>query len=144
MKFHWGHGIFTFYAFFVATLIVVVVKSTGFDNSLVTEEYYARDINYQQEYDRRLNSNSLEQSVIIERGESGMNLRFPTFQPVEGTVLFYRPSSKDHDQRLPITVNNGNMPLDLSGLKFGNYQLIVEWKSEGVSYYDELDLTVNP
>lgn len=144
MKFHWGHGIFTFYAFFVATLIVVVVKSTGFDNSLVTEEYYARDINYQQEYDRRLNSNSLAQSVILETLESETNLRFPTSQPVEGSILFYRPSSKDHDHRLPIATQNGSMPLDLSGLKLGSYQLIVEWKSAGVSYYDELDLTVKP
>lgn len=144
MKFHWGHGIFAFYSFFVVTLIIVVVKSTGFDNSLVTEEYYARDINYQQEYDRRLNSNSLEKSVVLELTKEGKQLHFPTSQPVEGTVLFYRPSSKKHDLRQPINATNGRMQLDLSNLKFGRYQLIIEWKTEGVSYYDELDLTVTP
>lgn len=144
MKFHWGHGIFVFYTFFVLTLIVVVIKSTGFDNSLVTEEYYARDINYQQEYDRRWNSKLLAQSVTLEPAKAGMQLHFPTKEPIQGTVHFYRPSSKDHDQQVPITVNNGNMPLDLSKLKMGKYQLIVEWSAKGVEYFDELDLTVNP
>lgn len=144
MKLHWGHGIFIFYSFFVVTLIIVVIKSTGFDNSLVTEEYYARDINYQQEYDRRMNSNSLAQSVVLEYAATGAYLSFPTNQPIEGTVLLYRPSSKNHDQRLPIQVENGRMPLDISGLKPGKYQAIVEWKTGGVSYYDELDLTVTP
>ena len=144
MKFHWGHGIFIFYTFFVLTLIVVVIKSTGFDNSLVTEEYYARDINYQQEYDRRWNSKLLAQSVVLEPAKKGMQLHFPTDDPIKGTVHFYRPSSKDHDQQLPITVTNGYMPLDLSKLKTGKYQLIVEWNAKGVEYFDELDLTVNP
>lgn len=147
MKFHWGHGIFTFYAFFVATLIIVVVKSRTFDNSLVYENYYARDINYQQEYDRRLNSNSLSDPLRMVASDNGYALRFPPSitGKVAGTVHLYRPSTKNDDRRLPLMVlDDGTMELPLKGMNPGRYSAIVEWSAGGVEYYDELDLDVRP
>ena len=147
MKFHWGHGIFVFYVFFVATLVVVVIKSRTFDNSLVDENYYARDINYQQEYDRRLNSNSLAEPLRIVAADGGYELRFPRIGPgkVAGTVHLYRPSTNEDDRRLPLMVlDDGTMPLPLKGMNPGRYSAIVEWRANGVDYYDELDLTVKP
>ncbi|MEO0731345.1 MAG: FixH family protein, partial [Bacteroidota bacterium] len=92
MKFHWGHGIFLFYLFFVGTLVMVVIKSTTFDNSLVTEEYYARDINYQQEFDRRQNSAQLPTKLALREEGARKSLVFPTEVGVDisGTVHFYR------------------------------------------------------
>lgn len=147
MKFHWGHGIFVFYVFFVATLVVVVIKSRTFDNSLVDENYYARDINYQQEYDRRFNSNSLAEPLRIVTADGGYALRFPKSGPgkVTGSVHLYRPSTKEDDRRLPLMVlDDGTMPLPLTGMNPGRYAAIVEWSAGGVDYYDELDLTVKP
>ena len=145
MKFHWGHGIAAFYSFFVATLVIVVIKSTAFDNSLVTEQYYARDLNYQQEFDRRQNSDRLLESVRLETGANGQELVFPAGGQVNGTVLFYRPSTRHDDRKFNLRVNpSGRMPLNFTGMTLGRYQAIVEWSADGVSYYDELDLTVNP
>ncbi|TXF91034.1 hypothetical protein FUA23_04320 [Neolewinella aurantiaca] len=145
MKFNWGHGIFTFYVIFVATLVVVVIKSRTFDNSLVYENYYARDINYQQEYDRRLNSNSLADPLRIVSSDEGYALQFPPSleEKVEGTVLLYRPSTKSDDRRVALEVNpEGTMSLPLRGMNPGRYEAIVEWQSGGVKYYDELDLNI--
>ena len=143
MKFHWGHGIFLFYVVFVASLVTVVIKSRDFDNSLVTEEYYARDLNYQQDYDRRMNSKSLAEPLSIMRVNGQYQLLFPkgNNQGVEGTVLLYRPSSKHDDRLLKLSVNaGGTMPLRVEGLKPGRYQAVVEWSANGVDYFDELDL----
>jgi len=147
MKFHWGHGIFTFYVFFVAVLVIVVVKSRTFDNSLVDDNYYARDINYQQEFDRRLNSNALADPLRIVATAKGYELRFPDAREnrVNGSVHLYRPSSKKDDRRLVLSVDEqGHMALPLAGMKPGRYEAIVEWNAGGVEYYDELALTVNP
>lgn len=143
MKFHWGHGIFLFYVFFAASLVVVVIKSRQFDNSLVTEQYYARDLNYQQEYDRRMNSNSLTEPLSIMRVNGQYQLLFPKGknEGVEGTVLLYRPSSKHDDRLLKLEVgSSGTMALQTNGLKPGRYQAVVEWSANGVDYFDELDL----
>ncbi|MFT6000703.1 MAG: hypothetical protein ACI81P_003166 [Neolewinella sp.] len=145
MKFNWGHGIAVFYSFFVLTLIVVVVKSRTFDNSLVTEEYYARDINYQQEYDRRQNSEDLAQSVRLEKVADNYRIIFPdALAPsTKGTLLFYRPSSKLHDRLVKIVVDEaGGMNLSLTGLEPGFYRAILEWSAEGKDYWDEFTLTV--
>ena len=101
MKFNWGHGIFLFYSLFALSLIIVVIKSTEFDNSLVTEDYYAKDITYQKMIDRKANSQALGHPVALQRMEDGFNLIFPTQElggPVEGTAHFYRPSSSDFDK----------------------------------------------
>ena len=143
MKFHWGHGIFLFYVVFVASLVTVVIKSRQFDNSLVTEEYYTRDLNYQQEYDRRMNSKSLAEPLSIMRVNGQYQLLFPKGknEGVEGTVLLYRPSSKHDDRLLKLKVGaGGTMPLQTDGLKPGRYQAVVEWSANGIDYFDELDL----
>lgn len=145
MKFNWGHGIFTFYVFFVAILVVVVIKSRTFDNSLVDENYYARDINYQQEYDRRSNSDALVNPLRMVATEGGYELQFPVKgqKRVTGTLHLYRPSTKNDDRRLPLAVrDDGGMVLPLKGMTPGRYEAIVEWNADGVGYYDELDLHI--
>jgi nitrogen fixation protein FixH len=145
MRFHWGHGIAVFYSLFVLTLIVVVVKSRTFDNSLVTEEYYARDINYQQEYDRRQNSEDLTYGVRLEKTAEHYRVVFPEglAPSTKGTVLFYRPSSKLHDRLVKIKVDEaGGMNLPLNGLEPGFYRAILEWSAAGKDYLDEFTLTV--
>lgn len=147
MKMHWGHSIFVFYLFFVATLVVVVVKSRTFDNSLVTEAYYERDINYQQEYDRKYNSKQLSSPVALVENNGTHQLHFPSQKAddVTGTVLLYRPSSKDNDRLLQLSVSpDGTMPLDTRGMKPGKYTAVVIWDNEGEGYYDELPLQVQP
>jgi nitrogen fixation protein FixH len=145
MKFHWGHGIAVFYTLFVLTLIIVVVKSRTFDNSLVTEEYYARDINYQQEYDRRQNSSDLQKGVRLEKIADQYRVVFPEglATSTKGTLLFYRPSSKLHDRLVKIRVDEaGGMTLSLTGLEPGQYRAILEWSAAGKDYWDEFTLTV--
>ncbi|PPK87600.1 FixH protein [Neolewinella xylanilytica] len=139
MTIHWGHGIALFYSFFVCTLVVVVIKSMGFDNSLVTEAYYQRDINYQQEYERRSNSRTLAEPLRLEHHR----LEFPDYLAPEatGTLLLYRPSSKRYDRTVRLDLDaEGGMDLPVAGLPGGRYVAIVEWEAAGRKYYDELDL----
>ncbi len=145
MKFHWGHGIALFYSLFALTLVVVVIKSTAFDNSLVTEEYYQRDINYQAEYNRRQNSDQLVQQVSLEKVEGQYRVVFPEriAADAKGTLHFYRPSSAKDDRIIPIKVDAaGGMNLSLTGLKPGRYRAILEWSSGGKDYWDEFSLVV--
>jgi hypothetical protein len=143
MALNWGQSIALFYSFFVCVLIIVVIQSRTFDNSLVTEDYYARDINYQQEYDRRSNSARLGAGPQV-RCESGdCRLSFPAklAERASGNVQIYRPSSKRHDRRLSLRLDEaGAMDLPLNGLPRGYYRVIVEWSAAGTDYYDELDL----
>lgn len=148
MKFNWGHGIFLFYSLFALSLIVVVIKSTEFDNSLVTDDYYAKDITYQRMLDRKANSRALEHPVELRRLESGFNLIFPREDltgPVSGTAHFYRPSSSDYDKIVPLkTTEAGSMYLASDDLSAGFYRLKVEWTAGGKEFYDEFTIQLRP
>ncbi|WP_116125431.1 FixH family protein [Lewinella sp. IMCC34183] len=142
MKLHWGHGIALFYLFFVGVLALAVVQSTRFDNSLVTEDYYLRDIHYQQEYERRSNSRQRGTPLEVQRDGQAVRLRFPAGTgPASGTVLLYRPSTARHDRRVRVHLDpGGSMALPTGGLPRGRYVAIVEWSADGTDYYDELNL----
>ena len=111
----------------------------------MTEEYYARDINYQQEYDRRQNSNDLQKGVRLEKIADQYRVVFPEGRATstKGTLLFYRPSSKLHDRLVKIKVDEaGGMTLSLAGLEPGQYRAILELSAAGKVYWDEFTLTV--
>jgi hypothetical protein len=148
MKFNWGHGIFLFYSLFALSLIVVVIKSTEFDNSLVADDYYAKDITYQRMIDRKTNSQELERPVELRRIDGGFNLIFPEAildGRVEGTAHFYRPSSSDFDKIVALkTGETGSMFLSSDGLSAGFYRLKVEWSAGGTEYYDEFAVHLRP
>lgn len=145
MSIHWGHSIFAFYTFFVAVLVLVVIKSTSFDNSLVSRDYYAQDLAFQQEYERRLNSNRLSEPVSLEKQEDTYYLQFPILPSEGGEIHFYCPMSERFDRKKALAVDaSGKMDLDLKGLRPGYYRVIARWSSGGAHYLDEFDLQVQP
>ena len=148
MKFHWGHGIALFYGIFALALILVVIKSTSFDNSLVFDDYYAQDIRYQETIDRRANSKSLEQPVLLMQEGSCHYLVFPVNElsgKVSGQIQFYRASSNRYDRFQEIELEEeGRICLNSEDLIGGFWQLKVNWTSAGVDYLDEFDLYLTP
>lgn len=141
MKFNWGTGIFLFYSFFVAALVFQVYKSTQYDRTLVVEDYYAKDLQYQSHLDKLQNSADLPEKVRIEldRKAEMLSIQFPEDLPgPTGTVLLYRPNDKNLDLRLPLQVDDQNrMTLPTSHLKPGKWKVQVDWQCNGVPYFDE-------
>lgn len=147
MKFNWGTGIFIFYTVFALSLVVVVVKSTQYDNSLVTKDYYAKDITYQRTIDAKRNSSLLNQAVDMAITPGNCQLSFPLAEvdgPISGTLHFYRPSSSKYDRIVKLkTDGGGRMLVGTEELHPGYYQAIVEWSAGDKHYYDEFPLVIN-
>ncbi|RMF23875.1 MAG: hypothetical protein D6765_12475 [Bacteroidetes bacterium] len=141
MKFNWGTGIFLFYSFFVAALAFQVYKSTQYDRTLVVEDYYAQDLQYQSHLDKLQNSADLPEKVRIEleRPADRLTIQFPENLPgPTGTVSLYRPDDKNLDLQLPLKVDDHNrMTLPTAPLKPGKWKVQVDWQSDGVPYFDE-------
>ena len=49
---NWGTGIAIFYGTFMVIMITFVIKSRSVDHSLVMDNYYEEDINYQSHMDK--------------------------------------------------------------------------------------------
>ncbi|PHI19719.1 hypothetical protein CEQ90_11775 [Lewinellaceae bacterium SD302] len=143
-NFHWGHGIALFYTTFALTMIFAVIKSTSFDNSLVTKDYYAQDIAYQQTMDRLSHSRELVRGVRVDKREDQYVLVFPiqdVGDDITGKVQLYSPVSSDRDLNWDLMAGeDGEQRIPLEKIPNGRYQLIVKWTDGKLQYQDEFPL----
>lgn len=146
MKFNWGTGIFIFYTLFAGSLFFQVYKSTQYDNSLVENNYYEKDLAYQQQYEKKANSLALKQGLVIDyqKDNSAIALTFPkTIHTINGTVSFYRADDESMDVQLPITLNADQMMvLNSDKLAQGAWKVLVDWVGDEVPYFDETKILI--
>ena len=147
MKLNWGTGIAIFYVFFVLLLMVALVQSKKIQRSMVTENYYEQGLKYKQKFDRIKNSSQLSEKVkIAQNTETGMiDITFPSdLGQIGGEVLFYRPSSKGLDVKMPIKdLNNGVLNIASKPFVKGNWAVQVDWEASGKKYFDKANLYLN-
>lgn len=141
MKFNWGTGIALFYGTFVAVLLYFVIKSTKQDNSLVSDDYYAEDLKYQEHYEKLHNAASLEQDLEIrENGTLGqLEFLFPEkLGQVEGEIHFFCPSDSRVDFKVPIQANGQPVQaISFRDLKKGYWKIKVDWQAGGTRFFKE-------
>ena len=146
MKFTWGTGIALFYVLFVAALVFALVQSRKVDHSLVMEDYYQADIEYQSHYDKLANAKALPTNLVIsqELEKQVVNFQFPSdLGAIEGNILFYRPSDKDLDFQVAIRTDQANrLEVPTNGLTPGLWKVKVDWKAQGRSFYTEEVITL--
>lgn len=139
-KINWGTGIFLFYTFFATTLFYQVYRSTQYDHSLVVENYYEKDLAYQNTFDKLNNSQSLKNPLQIHYDEilRLVEIEFPAeIKNIKGSVLFYRASDKKEDTLLPIQLATDNcMTIFVRSLKPGLWKIEIDWEGDNTPYLD--------
>lgn len=144
MKFNWGTGIAVFYTLFAITMVFFVIKSTTYDNSLVVEDYYTKDLNYQEHYDRLENAQSLSDDLKIQLNASlgKVDFLFPeNMGSISGQILFYNPMTKDRDFTVDISPNKLNqMVVPIKELPNGRWKIKVNWEGDGLPFYKETEI----
>lgn len=138
MKFNWGHGIALFYVIFVGTLLTVLIKSFSVDHSLVVEDYYAKDIAYQKQYDKSVNSlNTDLLEMRYDQDNGNVIFELKESSNATGTIAFYRASDKSKDFNVEITSNHMEIPV--GHLSEGKWRVKIDWNTNGKSFYQEKD-----
>lgn len=147
MKFNWATGIVTGMALFIGFILFLVYQMTtkkGFDHDLVTEEYYAKEIEYQREIDAEKNTQNLMQAIESKKVENGWELTFPPeLQPskIKGKLFLYRPSNEKLDKELPIHLSNARLLIPDKYLLAGRWNITMEWEYEGEWYMYKEEIT---
>lgn len=128
MKLNWGTGIAIFYTIFVLFTGFMVYKAFGEDFDLVTEDYYAQEIKFQNKIDSKERAEKLEGTLqtIVE----GKNLKvlFPQ-KDVEliGSINCFRPSDETKDFTEKFDITDGSFTIPLNKFIKGKYLIKVEW-----------------
>ena len=74
---NWGHKILIVYAVFVGGMLFLAFKSSKQNVDLVTEDYYAKELQYQQKIDELKRTASLSAPVNFEVVNHALTIRFP-------------------------------------------------------------------
>lgn len=140
---NWGHGIVLAIIGFVAiimTMVVISIRMTGIE--LVTEDYYAEEIKYQDQIDRQTSANYLGREVIQYDAQQ-KTLLFDLPKGTKASLELFRPSDETLDQHLDFEVDTDDkMAVPVEKLKRGYWKVQLRWTEEGKEFYEEKKITI--
>jgi len=140
MKINWGTGIvlaFIGFISFIMYFIITMNIDDTYSHDLVTEDYYAEELAYQNDIDKLKNSKNLEENISYQRMTEGLVIHFPSnvdFKEITGKVFLYRPSNKQLDFDTTISLSKPYLLIPDKRLVDGRWNIKIDWKYNGKSY----------
>lgn len=137
---NWGYKIVFAYIAFVLGITFMVIRSSIQKTDLVTTDYYAKELKYQDKIDEMNRTTSLSGLIKCEIRDAQLIIEFPkdfTGKKLEGELVLYCPSDEGRDVKKTFQVKDEPLSLPLSSVKTGQYELHLNWKEGGLSYYFE-------
>ncbi|MDF4222695.1 MULTISPECIES: FixH family protein [Maribacter] len=147
MKINWGTGIVIAIIAFISFIMFFVVKMTtshDANHDLVTEEYYKAELGYQKEIDAERNAINASSQIEIKKSPEGLLVIFPDGYDdtnVKGIVSLYRPSNKNLDFNLPISLSNSHLLIPDNQLLEGRWDIKVSWQHEEKEFLHKESIT---
>lgn len=141
LKISWGYRIAALYIGFVLLILFMVVLAMNQKIELVTPDYYAKELKFQQEIDAMKNVGSLSANLRVELQQNSVVITFPEDMKgieIKGEAEMFRPSDSSLDVTFPLEVNHeGKTILKSDKFKTGLYKLTVKWMADSKSYQSE-------
>lgn len=140
-KLNWGWRISILYSGFVVFMLFMAFKTTTVKDDLVTPDYYAKELEYQQHIDKQERANQLKEKPIWQVTGNQIAIKFPgelVAKNVKAEVNFYNNAEAKKDFKITCTPDtSGVCAIDAQQLQQGVYQLQIDWSAGGVTYYNE-------
>jgi hypothetical protein len=145
-KSYWGWGIGAVYTAFALSTLGFVALTMRHKVELVSKDYYAKEVAYERQIQRRREAQAVEDRVacFVTDGGRFIKLSFPAEHGrVRGTLTLYRPSDSALDREIKLDVDrSGAQLVAADALAKGHWRAKVQWQAEGREYYKEFVLTI--
>ena len=148
MKINWGTGIVIVIAAFISFIMYfVITMSTNnkYSYDLVTDNYYQQELQYQKQIEAEKNAKNLIENVKLKHSEFGLTVNFPKdldYKMINGKVFLYRPSNKQLDFEIPISISKPYLLVPEKRLLDGRWNIIVSWNYENKAYLFKKELNL--
>lgn len=146
MKINFGVKIVVLYLSFVALILILVSLCFNYKVDLVSKDYYAKELVFQNKLDasqrdaqlkKSISFNIIKNNIVFSLDSALLN------KDVQGTITFYRPSNSALDIIKKINFVNGKQLIEISGFKKGFYKVQLDYEINKVKYYKENNLEFN-
>ena len=136
---NWGKWIvlsFILFALFIGVLVAICVRQ---DVSLVADDYYKQELDYQRQIDRSVNTEQLEIKPEISIVNNSLQVYFLNFDDVQaGELILFRPSNPASDMVFELKTTSDTLQVfDLSAQQKGMYKARLKWSMNDKEYYLE-------
>lgn len=135
---NWGYKIIIFYSVFVIGILFMVFKSSTQKMDLVTTDYYAKELKYQDKIDEVNRTNALSEEVKYTIENNAITITLPKDfdgKQVNGKVDLYCPSDAKKDVTQAFEGMNKEVKLLFVKNTKGMYELQVTWQANNLTYY---------
>lgn len=145
-KFTWGHGVIVALgSFIVFILFLVLVFPNGKQNAeLVSNDYYADELRYQEVIDAKTNAEKLDQKPTYAQNKQGITLAFPeTALPDDSKINFelFRTNDANLDVKKELVLNGQHaVAIPAKVIVPGPYILKVKWMHNKKPYQLDYDV----
>src|SRR5690554_6466529 len=127
---NWGKGLVLAMVLFVGFIAVLTGLKLSKVNDLEHEDYYAREINYEQEIQAQGNANSFDK-VEIKDQENFITIRVPeSLEASEIKVILTRPNDKNLDKEYQFDDSKTHL-ISKDELAIGVYKVEILYKVDG-------------
>jgi len=140
MKFNWGTGVILVFIGFISFIMYFVISmntNSKYDHDLVTEDYYAQELEYQNEINKENNAKNLKENIRWKKTNEGILITFPETleaKDITGNVFLYRPSNKQLDFETLISLSDHNLLIPDKRLLDGRWNIKIDWKYKEATY----------
>ncbi len=136
MKLNWGHGVAIALGCFMI-FILSLLFFAGDTGSMVTENYYEKELHFQDEINAEKRANALKEKPEILLQANGFLVQFPstTAADFSGDIFLLRNEDETKDVRESIKLNDRKSFL-IPAVKLidGVYEVTMGWKENNETY----------
>lgn len=142
MNITWGHKVTFAFLAFAVFILYMVSKMLNTQVDLVEKDYYAKELQFQNQINKHNNMLALgDSAVIISQDEYQIKIEIKDISPEKINLYFYYPADIKNDTSLFFQKQNLIM-IDKKYLKKGKTKLKIEWKDTQKEYYYEKELLI--
>ena len=137
---NWGNKILIVYIVFVLGIVFMVFKSSTQKTDLVTTDYYAKELKYQDKIDEMNRVQALSASVGFVIKDNELIIQFPkdfAGKKITGEAVLYCPSDENKDLKINFSVQDEPVKIKIPATNKGLHELHLSWQDGGITYYFE-------
>lgn len=142
---NWGHKIILVYVIFVAGMLFLAFKSSKQNIELVTEDYYGKELVYQQKIDESKRTAALSAPVEVKVINQAITIQFPkdfSAKKITGVATLYYPADEKRDINQQFSVTDSPVSITVPNNYHGLHYVKINWSAEGVDYYYEYKIFI--
>ncbi|HOJ17690.1 MAG: hypothetical protein GX452_11650 [Ignavibacteriales bacterium] len=143
---NWGTGVAAAIALFLVAVATLIIFSYSQNVELVHDNYYERELRYQDEISSETNSITIANETFVIYESPDVVIKFPKafdFKGAKGAISFYKPNDAKKDFTVPFEPGEGNVQ-NITGGKFskGRWKIFITFSKNDLNYKISKEITL--